>query len=198
MLNLYMEIRDCNFHFTEQLSCSSIGNKTFRLSTTEDSRARRYVRSRKTRLPSLFFGTQERHKWHRTVAEFTNTAHGLRIHLGFEVDPMLERFLVVQRDPQIVSVINQVILRFPGHFHPNVKTLLTPKSGRGMSLLVVFLRRKIIQGQKRGEWGGGKKRRSKIPNPGQSVHVSHRGEVFQHGSPSARFQVAATTSAALR
>lgn len=45
----------------------------------------------------------------------------------------------------------------------------------------MFLRRKIIQGQKEGK--GGKRQ---IPNPGQSVHVSHRGEVFQHGSPSAR------------
>ncbi|PWA28582.1 hypothetical protein CCH79_00013551 [Gambusia affinis] len=31
-----------------------------------------------------------------------------KIHLCFEVDPMLECFLVVQRDPQIVSVINEV------------------------------------------------------------------------------------------
>lgn len=41
-----------------------------------------------------------------------------KIHLCFEVDPMLECFLVVQRDPQIVSVINEVILGFPRHF-PN-------------------------------------------------------------------------------
>lgn len=50
-------------------------------------------------------------------------------------------------------------------------------------MLLSFLHRKIIQGQKEGEWKGGKRQ---IPNPGQSVHVSHRGEVFQHSSPSAR------------
>lgn len=38
------------------------------------------------------------------------------IYLCLEVDPMLECFLVVQRDPQVMSIIDQVILGFCGHF----------------------------------------------------------------------------------
>lgn len=37
-------------------------------------------------------------------------------YLCLEVDPMLECFLVVQRDPQIMSIINEVILGFCRHF----------------------------------------------------------------------------------
>lgn len=37
-------------------------------------------------------------------------------HLCLEVDPMLERFLVVQRDPQIVPIIYEVVLGLSGHF----------------------------------------------------------------------------------
>lgn len=38
------------------------------------------------------------------------------IYLCFEVDPMLECFLVVQRDPQIMPIINEVVLGFSWHF----------------------------------------------------------------------------------
>lgn len=39
-----------------------------------------------------------------------------RFYLRLEVDPMLECLLVVQRDPQIVPIINEVVLCFSGHF----------------------------------------------------------------------------------
>lgn len=39
-----------------------------------------------------------------------------RVYLRLEVDPMLECLLVVQRDPQIVPIINEVVLCFPRHF----------------------------------------------------------------------------------
>lgn len=40
----------------------------------------------------------------------------LEIHLCLEVDPMLECFLVVQWDPQVMPIINEVVLGSPRHF----------------------------------------------------------------------------------
>lgn len=39
-----------------------------------------------------------------------------RVYLRLEVDPVLECLLIVQWDPQIVPIINEVVLCFSGHF----------------------------------------------------------------------------------
>lgn len=76
---------------------------------------------------------------------------------------MLERFLVVQRDPQIMPIINEVVLGFSGHFHSTRRSALPDGTERKQAAL-----RREIQVEKKNQ------KLKTIPNPVSRCSPSQR------------------------